>query len=387
MLLRLRARWLIVLMLLLALARAPRLLASGLNNVAARALLPEWRRVGEQVAFPRCGAWLQASGAHRNVSLALKLDRVHPRALLNAGRAAWLAGDCSLARANWERAAIAAPRDRMAAFWLFWASGVSDLPSGLSARELARYANKAGGRAARSGAVEASLDWHELAFRLDPNRQTAAALASAYRRGKRPEEAPAVWREVAAALPAEDPERWWALAQAAEWAEDWEGAAQAYGQGAVLADVPYEYWMRQAGAFAKLARARDQEAAYHRAIEACPDCLVPYLALGHLWRGHGQHEGALAWYEEAARIAPRNATPPYYQAQVLHEMGRVAQAADRLARAIELHKGQPWGWAVQLGDWRLELGDRAGALAAYRQALEWRPDDAAIRERIERVRE
>jgi cytochrome c-type biogenesis protein CcmH/NrfG len=66
-------------------------------------------------------------------------------------------------------------------------------------------------------------------------------------------------------------------------------------------------------------------------------------------------------------------------------MGRGAQAADRLARATELHKGQPCGWAVQLGDWRLELGDRTGALAAYRQALEWRPDDAAIQERIDQA--
>ena len=31
------------------------------------------------------------------------------------------------------------------------------------------------------------------------------------------------------------------------------------------------------------------------------------------------------------------------------------------------------------------LGDRAGALAAYRQALEWQPGEAAIRERIEQA--
>ena len=52
-----------------------------------------------------------------------------------------------------------------------------------------------------------------------------------------------------------------------------------------------------------------------------------------------------------------------------------------------LHGGQPWRWALQLGDWRLELGDRAGALDAYRQAVRWQPGEAAIRERIERARD
>jgi cytochrome c-type biogenesis protein CcmH/NrfG len=42
---------------------------------------------------------------------------------------------------------------------------------------------------------------------------------------------------------------------------------------------------------------------------------------------------------------------------------------------------------VQLGDWRIALGDRAGALDAYRQALEWQPDKAAILERVERTQD
>ena len=53
---------------------------------------------------------------------------------------------------------------------------------------------------------------------------------------------------------------------------------------------------------------------------------------------------------------------------------------------IAQHRGQPWRWAMQLGDWRLALGDRTAALAAYRQALEWSPGEAAVRERVERFR-
>jgi predicted negative regulator of RcsB-dependent stress response len=38
---------------------------------------------------------------------------------------------------------------------------------------------------------------------------------------------------------------------------------------------------------------------------------------------------------------------------------------------------------VELGDWRLALGDREGALADYHQALEWNPGDGSILKRLE----
>jgi Flp pilus assembly protein TadD len=53
-----------------------------------------------------------------------------------------------------------------------------------------------------------------------------------------------------------------------------------------------------------------------------------------------------------------------------------------LRTAIALYKGQPWDWAVQLGDWLAEAGDREGALAAYRQALAWKPGDEGIAAKI-----
>jgi predicted TPR repeat methyltransferase len=47
-----------------------------------------------------------------------------------------------------------------------------------------------------------------------------------------------------------------------------------------------------------------------------------------------------------------------------------------------LYPGQPWDWAVQLGDWLAEAGDREVALAAYRQSLEWKPGDEGIEAKI-----
>jgi Flp pilus assembly protein TadD len=50
-----------------------------------------------------------------------------------------------------------------------------------------------------------------------------------------------------------------------------------------------------------------------------------------------------------------------------------------VAGCQRLYPGQPWDWAVQLGDWLAESGDREGALAAHRQALEWEGIEAKIR--------
>jgi len=42
---------------------------------------------------------------------------------------------------------------------------------------------------------------------------------------------------------------------------------------------------------------------------------------------------------------------------------------------------------VQLGDWLAEPGDKEGALAASRQALEWKPGDAGIAAKVKVLEE
>jgi len=63
------------------------------------------------------------------------------------------------------------------------------------------------------------------------------------------------------------------------------------------------------------------------------------------------------------------------------------RAVSWLRTAIGLYPGQPWDWAVQLGDWLAESGDKEGALAAYRQALEWKPGDEGIEAKIKALEE
>jgi tetratricopeptide (TPR) repeat protein len=229
------------------------------------------------------------------------------------------------------------------------------------------------------------MAWYELSLLLEPSAEAAAGLAKLYVAAEQPGAAARVWAQLAETLPPEDAGHWQALGESAALAGGWADAAAAFGKGAGLSDTPYELWLRQAAAFRHLALSRDEDRAYHEAVRACPACVKPYLQLGHLWRREGQDAGALAWYVEAGRIAPENAYPPYYRAQLLYAQGKWWQAVVALEEAIALHKGSPWRWAVQLGDWRLEGNDEAGALMAYREALEWAPSEVVIVERIEQV--
>ena len=62
--------------------------------------------------------------------------------------------------------------------------------------------------------------------------------------------------------------------------------------------------------------------------------------------------------------------PNPWHAWNLYWQGARGEAIGRMRQAIALYRGKPWQWAVQLGDWLAEAGDKEGALAAYRQALD-----------------
>jgi tetratricopeptide repeat protein len=380
-------RWGLPALLLLALlSRGPRLVAAGANNVASLALLPEWDRVQREVGLARCAAWIASPAAGPSLALAWHWDPDSQRVALNRGRAAWLQGNCAEARASWSQASLAAPGDEVAGLWLLVSSGASDLPLHLTPQATARYAWMAGRRTAAIDPAAAAV-LYDLSLLLSPGREAAEGLAGLWVAEGRNAEAAQVWQLLAKALPPEDAGHWQALGEGAGLAGEWQRAAEAYGRGAALSAAPYELWWRQANAFRHLGLSREEERAYHRAVIACPNCLSPYMALGHLWRRQGQHAGALAWYAEAARIAPEDASSRYYRAQLLYATGEPSQAVASLEEAISLNHNKPWRWVVQAGDWRLEGGDREGALAAYRQALVWQPAEQAIEARIQRMTE
>jgi len=410
----------VVILLTLLLAGVPSLLAAGANNLASVVLMSEWQVVSQEVDFPRCRERLETSAAERYLSLALGWDPTHQRALLNRGRVAWLEGDCAEAEVNWERALLIAPQDQVAALWLFLTSGADahTLPGCLAPDDLALYFYQAGRRAEANDAEDAALAWGELSLELSPDQHAADWLARLHQREGRKEEAIAVWQRVAAALPPEEPNHWWALGQAAELGQEWEQAVWAYGQGTVVAQEPYDFWMRQGGALEHLARQEEAEGAYRQALVARPDLADAYVSLGNLRAFQDDYEGAVEWFmkarevdpgvnpflslgviyyvhgndtqakvwlEAALRIAPEDVDSNLYLALTLDRMGEKAQAVTFLERSLAQAPRHRWRLVVELGDWKLALGDREGALAAYQRALEMMPEEGMIKQRIQMV--
>jgi tetratricopeptide (TPR) repeat protein len=285
---------------------------------------------------------------------------------------------------------------------------------------LAAYAYDSGRWAEKSQSIDRAVFAYQLSLQLEPNGYTVDRLTHVLLgRAQYEVETIAVWGEVASALPLREPGYWWALGKIAELSEDWTEAAQAYGQGAALADDPYEFWMRQGVALRHLEGWEDESWAYRRAAFVRPESAWPLLNLGHNHYYRGDYEGARRLYSTAHWLAPDNVHPLhrlgivyfseerysqardlldralaveadhrgsiYYSAQAAYALGDTEVAVDCLSRAVLLHPDRPWQWAVQLGDWQLELGNREGALVAYEMAVEWAPQESLAQQRLQHL--
>ena len=396
------------------------------NNLASIVLFSEWHKVAEDIGIPFCHKRLRMSAAEPYLFLARQWNPIYQRPALNQGRAAWLVGDCTQAQVYWEQALKMSPGDQIAAYWLFWVYGAdnSNVPAPLTYQIIGQLGYFGGQRAEAAMETSAARDWYELSITLNPTKATGSRLTSLYRQIGQKEEAITAWRFIAEALPPNNADHWWALGQAGELTQDWEISAYAYGQGAKIADDPYIYWIRQGFSSERSQQLLVQaEQAYHQALIAKPWLPDAYLGLGHVRRRQQQYLDALIWYKQAEAIAPDDATPVYYQgfvyylhgdyeqarsiierallmdpdhiwanyylAQTLYQVEEKYNAVTYLARAIDLRPNQPeppWQWVLLLGDWRLELGDRQGAVEAYQKVLIWKPDDMSIEQKIEQAK-
>ena len=410
---------LFVLFLSLLLSAVPDLLASGMNNLASRVLVSEWRVVSQKVGIPRCGedGFESKSEPYTQAALFFRPDNIG--SLVNSGRSAWLKGDCSSAETNWKHVLEMTPENQVVVFWMYWVSGgnANRLTEALSPELMADYTYRTGERVHNEGNVEAALEWYELSMDLKPSRRVASKIAYLYRQAECVEKAMAVWQRLATVLPEEHADHWWALGQVAELDRRWEEAARVYGIGSEIAEEPYDFWVRQGYALRRLERWEKAEETYRQALAVDPGNFWPYMYLGYVQSKQGNYEAARSWYELAWKLAPDDFNPMYhlgvtsfrqeryveakkwleaasevlpdnlwciyYLAQTSYHLEEFVRAENFLSQAVSLHPGMPWEWAVQLGDWRLALGEQQGALDMYQQALIWRPNEEIIQNRIE----
>jgi tetratricopeptide (TPR) repeat protein len=427
-----RAKWsgaglCVLLILPLMLLRTPALISTWLSNQGSLLLFKEQRSLPLSV-IPRCAPQLEHLSAVVPFEQALRFNPRNQRAWLYLGRSAWLRGECEPAVSAWQQAIHLSPRDVMAQLEIthaLYASGRTEQAlAAYRAIGAAGYFYGRSQQAQKGGDLRAALTGYELSMAIAPTRQAADPLAVLYLTlSHEPQSAAATWRKLAAATDANQVDHWWAIGQAAEVDKDWDAAVQAYQRAIPLEKDGYQLYTLyiQAGNISRYRQSyAEAEHYFELARVTNPKSMWPYLYLGFMEQDQKHYDAALSWYRQADQVDPQSESPKYYQAALLWSVGRKLEARDLLVRAdaqnpknayvklylglvahdqgdltlaieylrqaIVLYPGTPVDWMKLLGDWYVQTGRCADSVAAYRQALEWQPGDAATLQRLENMK-
>jgi tetratricopeptide (TPR) repeat protein len=110
-----------------------------------------------------------------------------------------------------------------------------------------------------------------------------------------------------------------------------------------------------------------------------PTSPIPFIELGHALEMAHRYDEALAAYDRAADVAPRDALGPLTGGVRAARWGELELAAPRLLEAVRRGPKDPAAWHA-LGLVQLSRGDLASAESAYRSGL--LADPAALENRL-----
>ncbi|MDD9942403.1 MAG: tetratricopeptide repeat protein [Myxococcales bacterium] len=105
-----------------------------------------------------------------------------------------------------------------------------------------------------------------------------------------------------------------------------------------------------------------------KALQVQPNHPDAALSLARLFARTGRDEDAFEYFRKSAGMRATDSGPLVEAAQLAREKGRSVLAAAFVERALERHPNQPLALAMR-GDLLAARGDRAGAIASYKQAL------------------
>jgi predicted CXXCH cytochrome family protein len=134
-----------------------------------------------------------------------------------------------------------------------------------------------------------------------------------------------------------------------------------------------EPYFTLAEALRKAGRVQDSLVALRRAIELSPNDPRPYVVAAELLLARGQADIAIALVAPALARVPNDPALLNTLATLYASIQRFDDALRLLSRAVEIAPGDPLSW-LNLGVAREAIGDRAGAIAAYRRSLATQPD-------------
>ena len=182
------------------------------------------------------------------------------------------------------------------------------------ADQVGNYGYNMGGIREREGNIFSAISWYSFSLAYRADVKAADKLANLYHVRGEDGLAEETWRRVAEALPTSAPGHWEALAQTAELKQEWSTAADAYAQGAAIADTTaaYSLWLQSGYAWLRAKVHSSAEEAFRQALTLNPDKVDAYLRMGEVFRYQKRYEEAAIWYQRARGVAPNHYAPPYY---------------------------------------------------------------------------
>jgi tetratricopeptide (TPR) repeat protein len=139
----------------------------------------------------------------------------------------------------------------------------------------------------------------------------------------------------------------------------------------------------RAAALRRSGRVDEAIAAYEALLRREPDLADSWYNLGWLQRQARRYDDSLASYAEALKCGVRDSEEVHLNRAVIlsDHLARPEDAAAELEAALKL-KADYLPALLNLGNLREDLGDRTGAEAAYRRALEISPDEPLALSRL-----
>jgi tetratricopeptide (TPR) repeat protein len=398
-----KGQWAIVLMtvalVVLVLLQGNALSSTWANNLASLALITEWQVVGNNLIPPRCQERVVNPEGASLVEKALALSPQNQRVWLNAGRVAWLRGQCQAAIGAWRRAVELAPHDAVARLNLTLAVHSTDHSndhiSTYGDTGIATYCYGKGLQAQQVGLIDDAINWYKLSMRIAPTRLATEALVEYYMGRQQTADAISTWQQLADATPEDDSDHWWALAQAAQLAGDVDTALTAYGRGTQVADNSFDFYVEMGHLQQEHEQYRAALNSYQRAREADSQRWGPAYFQGVVYWLLEDFERAQDFFLTARTLNPRNPYVWSYLGLCAHETGNLPEAIEHMEQAIKLCSveiscnGEPWHWqwVRRLGDWYMEAGRCEDVVGAYEQALAWQPGEKTLIDRLSTARE
>jgi tetratricopeptide (TPR) repeat protein len=147
-------------------------------------------------------------------------------------------------------------------------------------------------------------------------------------------------------------------------------------------EIGVERDLRQAEAHLHAGHLSEGRQALRRVVERYPQSVEAWETLAKWCGASGDWSGAEQSLKQCIALAPKSSHHHLALGQLLVALRRYEAAAAALeqASALDPQSGNAY---LALGECRDKLDDRAGAEAAYREALRYLPDDPEVRRRIE----